>query len=58
MTVATEDDFRPFEFTEDGKPTGYDQELLEMFKNKAGIRDPPGHHPVDRHSAWRHHRQI
>jgi polar amino acid transport system substrate-binding protein len=37
MTVATEDDFRPFEFTKDGKPTGYDQELLEMFKKKAGF---------------------
>jgi polar amino acid transport system substrate-binding protein len=37
MTVATEDDFRPFEFTKDGKPTGYDQELLEMFKKTAGF---------------------
>jgi polar amino acid transport system substrate-binding protein len=37
MTVATEDDFRPFEFTVDGKPTGYDQELLEMFKKKVGF---------------------
>ena len=37
MTVATEDDFRPFEFTKDGKPTGYDQELLETFKKKAGF---------------------
>jgi polar amino acid transport system substrate-binding protein len=37
MTVATEDDFRPFEFTVDGKPTGYDQELLELFKKKAGF---------------------
>jgi polar amino acid transport system substrate-binding protein len=32
MSVATEDDFRPFEFTVDGKPTGYDQDLLELFK--------------------------
>jgi polar amino acid transport system substrate-binding protein len=30
--VATEDDFRPFEFTENGKPTGFDQELLENFE--------------------------
>lgn len=37
MAVATEDDFRPFEFTVDGKPTGYDQELLEMFKKKVGF---------------------
>jgi polar amino acid transport system substrate-binding protein len=32
LTVATEDDYQPFEFTKDGKPTGYDQELLELFK--------------------------
>ncbi|HTP83549.1 MAG TPA: transporter substrate-binding domain-containing protein [Alphaproteobacteria bacterium] len=37
MSVATEDDYRPFEFTVDGKPTGYDQELLEAFKKKAGF---------------------
>ena len=37
MSVATEDDFRPFEFTKDGKPTGYDQELLEMFKKKVEL---------------------
>ncbi len=28
MIVATEDDFKPFEFMENGKPTGYDNELL------------------------------
>jgi len=28
MTVATEDDFRPFEFVENGVATGYDTELL------------------------------
>jgi polar amino acid transport system substrate-binding protein len=38
MTVATEDDFQPFEFTKDGKPTGYDQELLELFKKTAGFQ--------------------
>jgi polar amino acid transport system substrate-binding protein len=37
MSVATEDDFRPFEFTVDGKPTGYDQELLDLFRKKAGF---------------------
>jgi polar amino acid transport system substrate-binding protein len=37
MTVATEDDYRPFEFMKDGKPTGYDQELLEMMKKKTGL---------------------
>ena len=34
MTVATEDDYQPFEFTKDGKPTGYDQELLELMQKK------------------------
>ncbi len=37
MTVATEDDYQPFEFTQNGKPTGYDQELLEAFKKTAGV---------------------
>lgn len=32
MTVATEDDYQPFEFTKEGKPTGYDQELLELMQ--------------------------
>lgn len=32
MTVATEDDFKPFEFIQDGKPTGYDTELLELMR--------------------------
>lgn len=34
MTVATEDDYQPFEFTKDGTPTGYDQELLEAMGKK------------------------
>ena len=29
MTVATEDDYQPFEFTKDGVVTGYDVELLQ-----------------------------
>ena len=29
LIVATEDDFRPFEFVKDGKPTGFDNELIE-----------------------------
>jgi polar amino acid transport system substrate-binding protein len=37
MTVATEDDYQPFEFTQNGKPTGYDQELLDTFKKAAGF---------------------
>src|SRR6202022_2576601 len=28
LIVATEDDFRPFEFVKDGKPTGFDNELI------------------------------
>jgi polar amino acid transport system substrate-binding protein len=33
MVVATEDDFRPFEFVQDGKPTGFDNELLVLLRN-------------------------
>ena len=32
MTVATEDDYQPFEFTKDGTPTGYDIELLQAME--------------------------
>jgi polar amino acid transport system substrate-binding protein len=32
MVVVTEDDFRPFEFVQDGKPTGYDNELIEKLR--------------------------
>lgn len=35
LTVATEDDFRPFEFVKDGKPTGFDNELLEDLRKFA-----------------------
>ena len=35
MVVATEDDFKPFEFIQDGKPTGYDTELLELMRKTA-----------------------
>ncbi len=38
MIVATEDDFKPFEFVADGKPTGYDTELLELFRKSAGFK--------------------
>jgi polar amino acid transport system substrate-binding protein len=34
IDVATEDDFKPFEFFENGKPTGFDTELLEMVRKK------------------------
>ena len=35
MIVATEDDFRPFEFVKDGTPTGYDTELLKILRKQA-----------------------
>jgi len=35
MVVATEDDFRPFEFVKDGKPTGFDNEMVEALKKSA-----------------------
>ena len=35
MIVATEDDFRPFEFVQDGKPAGFDNELLVLLRTAA-----------------------
>jgi polar amino acid transport system substrate-binding protein len=35
LIVATEDDFRPFEFVKDGAPTGFDNELIEDLKKYA-----------------------
>jgi polar amino acid transport system substrate-binding protein len=35
MIVATEDDFRPFEFVKDGKATGFDNELIEDLRKYA-----------------------
>jgi polar amino acid transport system substrate-binding protein len=35
LIVATEDDFRPFEFVKDGKPTGFDNELIEDLRKFA-----------------------
>jgi polar amino acid transport system substrate-binding protein len=35
MVVVTEDDFRPFEFVKDGKPTGFDNEMLEELRKHA-----------------------
>ena len=37
LIVATEDDFRPFEFVKDGKPTGYDCELLDLLRKSSGM---------------------
>ena len=38
LNVATEDDYRPFEFVKDGTPTGYDTELLNGFRPSAGFK--------------------
>lgn len=35
LVVVTEDDFRPFEFVNDGQPTGFDNELVEKLKKVA-----------------------
>ena len=35
LNVATEDDFRPFEFVKDGKPTGFDNEMLDDLRKYA-----------------------
>src|SRR6202171_2435323 len=35
LIVATEDDFRPFEFVKNGKPTGFDNELIEDLRTSA-----------------------
>ncbi|SEK17418.1 MULTISPECIES: transporter substrate-binding domain-containing protein [unclassified Variovorax] len=35
IVVATEDDYPPFEFVKDGKPTGFDNELIEELKKYA-----------------------
>ena len=38
MIVATEDDFKPFEFIKDGKPTGYDSELLDLMRKSVPFK--------------------
>jgi polar amino acid transport system substrate-binding protein len=35
LIVATEDDFRPFEFVKDGQPTGFDNEMVAILKKQA-----------------------
>lgn len=32
ITVATEDDFKPFEFVDNGVPTGYDNDMLALIR--------------------------
>lgn len=38
MVVATEDDFRPFEFVKDGTPTGFDSELLKVMRKSTPFK--------------------
>ena len=35
IIVATEDDFKPFEFVKDGKPTGFNNEMVDALKKYA-----------------------
>jgi len=35
LNVATEDDFRPFEFVKDGQPTGFDNEMVADLRKMA-----------------------
>ncbi|MFT6980703.1 MAG: polar amino acid transport system substrate-binding protein [Marinobacter psychrophilus] len=37
IKVATEDDYRPFEFIENGKSTGYHNELKELVEKETGL---------------------
>jgi polar amino acid transport system substrate-binding protein len=37
IIVATEDDYRPFEFMENGKSTGYDNELKDLVVKATGL---------------------
>ncbi|WP_415054513.1 transporter substrate-binding domain-containing protein [Halopseudomonas sp.] len=37
ISVATEDDYRPFEFMENGKSTGYDNELKDLVEKETGL---------------------
>jgi polar amino acid transport system substrate-binding protein len=38
LSVATEDDYTPFEFVKDGVPTGYDNELSALVQKKIGLQ--------------------
>jgi polar amino acid transport system substrate-binding protein len=37
LVVATEDDYKPFEFIKDGQPTGFDNDLLSILKRDASF---------------------
>src|SRR6202166_2613779 len=38
IVVATEDDYRPFEFVEDNKPTGFDNEMVNALERYAPFK--------------------
>jgi polar amino acid transport system substrate-binding protein len=38
LSVATEDDYTPFEFVSDGVSTGYDNDLLALVRKKIGVQ--------------------
>lgn len=38
INIASEDDFQPFEFVKDGKPTGYDVELFGAISKSMGFK--------------------
>jgi polar amino acid transport system substrate-binding protein len=38
LSVASEDDFQPFEFVKNGKPTGYDIELFTAISKNIGFK--------------------
>jgi len=38
IVVATEDDYRPFAFVQDGKPTGFDNELVDALAKYGPIK--------------------
>ncbi|MDB5776010.1 MAG: bacterial extracellular solute-binding s, 3 family protein [Herbaspirillum sp.] len=38
IIVATEDDYRPFEFVQDGKPTGFDNEMVDALQKYAPFK--------------------
>jgi polar amino acid transport system substrate-binding protein len=38
IVVATEDDYQPFEFVKDGKPTGFDNEMVDALSKYAPFK--------------------
>ena len=58
LVVVTEDDFRPFEYIQDGKPVGYDNELIEKLRKFLPFEVKQEMHPVDRASGRSQHRQV